>query len=351
MVINYITPAIKIFVGDTDNSIEVEAKKHDPTAFLIDRSNYHRLFNGDYKEPITVYTSLGDLRSIDIFYRVLCLADIIIYCPPVQWSDHKDIDLTNPSGSIKGFTEHVLLLLKNQVEIIGIEQTYFQPTAQPVVDTRKSTKAQMWIVGCSVSHGIGVEIHQRYGNILSDELGIPCSFLTRPGAAIDWASDQIIRADILPNDIVIWGLTDPCRTTYIHENKLLSGVNNRSFERYPTYKKILSQKILVSEDNIYKQIYSIERAINYCKRIKAQLIIVGILNESILLRYLESLPEYVCYPYDILVDSKNQQLIINNFCDLGDDQNHPGPKQHMLYAEFIKKQLIFRNINVVPADR
>jgi len=333
---------IKIFVGDVDESLSLQAKEHDNNAILIDHKNYQILFDKrKHNQNVTVYTSLGDIKDPGLFYDLLCLADIIHYCPPLHWTG-EDIDFIDPTESVQGFTEHVLLSLKDQIEIISVEKLYFFPAAQPLSDFRKTKNPQLWVVGCSISHGIGVDINQRYGNIISREMDMPCSFLTRPGSSIDWAADQIVRSDIVADDIVVWGVTEPCRVTYVHEHKLLNGINAVTYKKHPEYKKILPENTLLSQDNIYRQIYAIERAINFCKKSQAKLLMVGLLNNPILLRYLNSFPEYIRYPYKVTIRDNN--VMLDNFCDLGDDHLHPGPEQHKLYANFIVQQLVSRNI-------
>jgi hypothetical protein len=201
----------------------------------------------------------------------------------------------------------------------------------------------MWVAGCSITHGTGVGDNQRYGQLLADELKIPCSFLTRPGSAIDWAADQILRSDIQQNDIVIWGITNAERLTYIHNNRLLSKVTPYSFEIFSEYTKIVDPIELCSQNTFYKHFYAIQQVINYCKKIKAHLVLVGILpGTHSLQRLLKKYQNYISIPYHYTF----QDLCIKqNFIDLGSDHRHPGPIQHQQYKQTI---LDFIQSNITP---
>jgi hypothetical protein len=205
----------------------------------------------------------------------------------------------------------------------------------PLVDIRKSSTPQLWVAGCSVSHGRGVSPDQRYGQLLSNSLNLECSFLTRPGAAIDWASDQIIRSDIKPGDTVVFGLTTVERLTYVNNQQLVSGVNVFTYKSFPTFEKILPQHNLVTENTFYQHIVAIERVINFCNKIDAKLLLVGILtaHNANMLRFLSIKQNFCQIPCKIKI---NGEL---NFEDIGSDGIHPGPRQHQLYADFILTQL------------
>jgi len=258
-------------------------------------------------------------------------ADRVVYCPPQQWSDNKLPDCIDPGASLQGLTEILISLLPESVKIDNYYPT--MPDINALVDQRKSTESQLWVAGCSITHGIGVEEHERYGQLVSDDLKMPCSFLTRSGSSVDWAADQILRSDIRENDIVIWGITNPERLTYIHNHQLLIGVTNRCFESFPEYSKIIDPAELSSQNTIYKHFYAIQQVINYCKKIKAHLILVGLLtgNHS-LQRVLKSYQNYVTINYHYTFQNSS---INTNFIDLGSDNDHPGPLQHQQYKQTI----------------
>lgn len=327
---------LTIFVGDTDESLSVTAQLHDSSAILLDFTNYQKFINSILEKDTSVYTSLGDLpKDLKIVFDILNLADQIIYCPPQTWSDNKEIDFADPGNSIQGLTELLLQLLPDSIEIKNLNPKIQNPN--PLVDTRKDERTQLWVAGCSVSHGVGVGDTLRYGQLLATELNLPCSFLTRPGSAIDWAADQILRSDIRENDLVVWGLTNPERLTYIHNNTLLNGINVGTYDSFPEYQKIVDQKNLFTQQTLYKHFYSIQQVINYCNKINAKLLLVGILlGQYSFLSFLKSQKNYVHISYPVTFD--NYQ-ILSYFVDLGKDLRHPGVKQHQQYKEAILKHI------------
>ena len=248
---------VSIFLGDCSEYLADLAKNHDPSAWLLDHSSLQAFQNLIHRSPLTVYTSLGDL-SKDLYkvYEILKKADVIFYCPPDQWSDGKKFDILDPCSCMQGLTEVLLMLLPKTIDIqgfAGFSLVDYDPN--PLVDQRKKQNKQMWVAGCSISHGTGVGIKQRYGELLSNALGLESSFLTRPGSAIDWSADQILRSDIRSGDIVIWGITGWRRITYIHEHKLLPGINIRSYEEFPAHEKIVSVKQLFCSNTFYNHVY------------------------------------------------------------------------------------------------
>lgn len=328
-----------VFLGDIYDNVSISALQYDNSAFLLDSNNINNFLDYNFLQDITVYTSLGDLsKDLDIIWNILNHADRIVYCPPNRWSDGKTFDLLDPTSCMQGLTENLLLMLPKSKKIENFSVTNGIIDPIPLSDNRKSQGQQLWISGCSISHGVGVKSNQRYGQLLADELELPVSFLTRVGAAIDWSSDQVIRSDIKKGDIVVWGLSSIERLTYIHNNKLLNGVTVLSYDNDRNLEKIVSKKELVSQNNFFHQNYSIDRVINFCKLCEIQLIIVGILTAPSILRYLNNKTNFFQFPYKISFDSEFINTI--QFDDLGTDNIHPGPIQHTNYKNFIKSLLL-----------
>jgi len=336
-------PRLTIFLGDVFEDVGIKAKLHDPSAWLLHRDNLHQLEQLSQDSTNTVYTSLGDLpKDLATTYNVLKKADVIFYTPPASWSDKKTLDIKEPTDSIHGLTEVLLLLLPTSVKVIGLEPftpSQFDPIK--LADIRKTSGKQMWSVGCSITHGIGVEKHERYGSLLADQLKMPCSFLTRPGSSIGWAADQILRSDIRSEDLVVWGLTGWPRITHVHEHQLLNGVTIISYEAWPEYQEIVSMDTLWSDQTFYHHFYSIQQVINYCDKINATLLLVGLMNHNYsLLGYLKSQTNFVQIHYNI--DYKDSHLC-ETYIDIGTDHSHPGPRQHLEYKntilDFIKKKI------------
>ena len=311
------------------------AKRVDSNAFLIDHDNHRSVLSLSLTADITAYTSVGDFPGQANQLLAICdQADEIFYVPPKFWSDGKLVDQFDPFASDHGYTEHLLCKVAAHRPVIGLSLNLFhQPV--PLADTRKTQGQQIWVAGCSISHGVGIDSDQRFGSLLSQELQLPCSFLTRGGSSIDWASDQICRSDIRSGDIVIFGLTSGSRMTYVHNGQMLHGINVYSYSVHPEYQNIIPEHHLLSENTFYQQVLAIERCINFCAKINAKLMLVGLFvcQSPNLLRYVSNKSNFFLYPYPL---STHQAF---EFKDLGSDHAHPGKQQHSLYKDFILSQL------------
>jgi hypothetical protein len=325
-----------IFFGDVQENLSVAAKNYNSSAWLLDYSNYTQIINNEFNSDTTVYTSLGDLpKDLNIVWSILLKADTIFYCPPETWSDGNTIDIINPGESVEGLTQILLCLLPDSIQINNLCCNIKDPN--PLVDARKTESSQMWVAGCSISHGKGVSPDKRYGQLLSNELSMPCSFLTQSGSSIDWAADQILRSDIQQDDLVIFGVTDPQRFTYIHDNQLLTGVTVGTYTAHPEYKKIVDPTNLFSHQTFYTNFYAIQKVINYCKKVKAKLFLVGMLRGANgFSTFLKLQKNYIHIPY--ITNFKNSNLI-SSFIDIGTDGEHPGPEQHEQYKQLILKHI------------
>ena len=103
---------LTVFIGDVDISLANAAKAHTPDAFLIDTKNYKSIIANDLTRHTTIYTSLGDLpNNLQALLDICTLADDIVYCPPIYWSDNKTADEFDPTDSVQGLTENFLLVL------------------------------------------------------------------------------------------------------------------------------------------------------------------------------------------------------------------------------------------------
>jgi hypothetical protein len=192
-------------------------------------------------------------------------------------------------------------------------------------DYRKSNDPQLWVAGCSITYGVGVERTQRYGDLLAKHLELQVSTLAVPGSSIEWASDQLIRSDIRTNDLAVIGLTDHRRFSYWSNNKLQQ-VNVGYYQQNPNFDSIISVDRLLDENLIYQSLASLHRLINFCNKLDVKFIIAGILTDEIFFQHVQSLPNFV---------NLNQ----GTFIDLGQDNYHPGKKTHRWYADEIYKLL------------
>jgi len=318
---------VTLFVGDTDDSLGVATTSHSRDAYLITQDNYKDFLIA----PTTAYTSLGDLpKDLEIVYNVLMSADTIVYVPPQSWSDNATVDPVSSVSSIQGLTEAVLLQVSSFRPVENLNLCYFEPTANPVVDSRKTQDQQLWFAGCSVTDGTGVDSQQRYGQLVADSLGIPCSFLTLEGSSIAWAADQILRADINENDTVVWGITSTERINFVHNGRVVNigGLDSQ--------RRKAALDLLFDENTFYTHVYAIEQVINYCKKHKVKLLLLGLLTGNSILRYLKSKSNYFHFPHKLKF-SKGLDYI--EYVDLGSDNQHPGIEQHKQYKDFVLTSL------------
>ena len=189
---------------------------------------------------------------------------------------------------------------------------------------RQSNNSQIWAVGCSITVADSIPTEQKYYNIVGEHLDLPLSVVAQNGSSILWAADQILRRDLMPGDYVIWGLTSRFRFPYFSRNTVLHIQQSTILN---TLKFTVED--FVNTDLLYRSLNSIHAVINFCRKLDVKLYICGFLIDETLQFYLKELPEY----FDLGIV---QNPLI--WADLSTDQQHPGPKQHAIYAEhFLKK--------------
>lgn len=308
---------INIWIGDVGEYLAQQV--NDTSAKFICQDNVDTIEHGTY------FTSLGDFNNIEDFVRVLNCATSLTYCPPEQWS-HKDL---------KKWTEFYLCFFSSRKPVYGLEHIEKYKNLQSMLalsDVRKTEESQLWVVGCSVSHGVGIETSQRYGALVANKLKKEISFLTRPGSSIIWAADQILRSDIRKDDIVIWGLTTWERFSYYNDE-----VQHISAADYPGFHNTVPLELITSEHQVYTNLKAIHQVLNFCNKMQAKIIFAGILVHYSELKYVIHLPNFIQFRHASTV--KN-----NSYIDLGTDGCHPGPLTHQWYADeilsiFLKNKL------------
>ena len=212
-------------------------------------------------------------------------------------------------------------------------------------DQRRSDSPQLWMAGCSITHGIGVDQSQRYGELLKQQLGLETSWLSRPGSSTMYHADQIIRSDIREHDIVVWGLTEPTRYFVYQEDARLDigpgYISTVRLDVETTLEDALNNppgtkelERMVSCDSVYQSVNHVLQVKNYCSKINCRLILVDFFKTEF---------------YDYFQDWSNYLRLINvekamsphprdhclPFFDLGTDPYHPGPVTHKWYADNI----------------
>jgi hypothetical protein len=306
---------INLFVGDNDTGLAKIAQKSNSAAFLIEHSNYKIFLSSEYAEDITAYTSFSDLPKISqtdsIFFEVLKKADKIFYCPPNVWSDYSIEFNWNSNQTITEYFLYQINLIKNNVQ--GLDLTNYQNSNYlKLAEHRKTEETQIWVAGCSIPHGEGVNKNEKFGILISNKLGLSVSHITKGGSSIEWAKDQILRSDIRKNDIVIWGLTQEIRAPKAINGYIVSETN---------------PDIRLEETALYRSVTSVHQVVNFCRKISARLILFPIICSERLQLLIHNLDEYYQLPYQF------------GFLDLGTDKVHPGPIQHRTWADIIYKEI------------
>ena len=302
---------ITVYLGDVSEYLAELVCGVDSNSKLITEENYKDLSSGTY------YTCLGDSGSPGNLAEILRKADEIIYAPPPnsKWSDEK-----KGISQMKLLTENFLKIFsfRTSVKNLFIEESDKKSNIfneLKLTSSRKTAEKQLWIAGCSVSHGVGVNSDQRYGQLLSDSLNLPVSFLTKGGSSAIWAADQILRSDIQRNDLVVWGITSMPRVPLFNNNKL-THIHANSYTQDPGLDRAFSFDYFISEDITYRTVCSIFQVINHCKKIGANLLLVSLFNDDTLVEYLKDCANWLAAGIKF---------------DLGNDHIHPGHKTHEFY--------------------
>lgn len=302
---------ITIYLGDIDQYLQHMACAVDPTAQLITQDNFNNLCNGVY------YTSLGDLGNLLNLSAVLSQADKIVYCPPAIWSDK----------TMQKWTEDYLNVFKFKCKVKNYSSQPEFDQILKLADVRKTPDPQLWIAGCSISHGVGVSADTRYGKLLADQLDLKVSFLTQGGSSNTWAADQILRSDIKSNDIVVWGVTSHVRLSKFEKNNFdYLNISSSGLDK-------CTLNFLASDHVVYQSVTSIFQVINFCQKAKAKLVLAALLDDHII-NYIQNFPNLI-----VLYKLWGRD-IENQFLDVGTDSKHPGIKTHEFYANQIYQKLV-----------
>lgn len=361
---------MKVFViGDTSEDLAYWTIKHYPGATL---------FINDNKSEFQ-YGSIGD-ADLDTIIQTLLLADKIIFYDHKVWSDN----------NIRTQTIYLLYQLAtvykkivtnlNHLEVFNDknELGFYNPnTSFPkaynnifsytsanfigIQDIRQIDSAQVWIAGCSYAHGVLLKQKEKYAQIVADHFNLPISWLSKPASSIEFAADQILRADIKQNDIVIWGITGINRMLWYDENCEAHGVTINTVDvilsdiSRSERKDILSALSSTTRAGVaIKNVCQVE---TYLKKIGAHLILIShpelslSVHYKILDRYLSSTKNYL----NVYENSKqhDDSLVtraradVNRdhlYIDTVEDQRHPGPFQNKKWAQKIITEIKNRKI-------
>ena len=160
--------------------------------------------------------------------------------------------------------------------------------------------------------------------MLSNKLQLEASFLAKNGTGNRYQIDQILCSDVRESDVVILQLTQLARYDYFVGHLAHLGAGT-----YPDMEMIYPVDRLSGIDNFEKTFRALTKLKNFCSKVNAKLVIFNDwgIQEKIMLDYLSSFEHFYQLPYN------------GKFIDLGTDNEHPGPKQHQAYADFLYEKL------------
>ena len=313
---------LTLFVGSNNINLAKEALLSDASAYLITQDNLHQNHTG------VCYTSISDLESINDFASLLRQADRIIYVPNPSWVNSKKIKQYSEQYWIEHYL-HVFSLDPTKKIINGPPCSVIDKDLMLTLNAqRKNNDPHLWVSGCSTSLGEGVATHERYANILAEKLNLPMCMLAKTSTSVSYAADQILRADIRENDLVVWGVTNHQRKTYYDEE------NSEIIHVLVTNFKEQNRKIDLTDPTLlYDSVIAVQQVVNFCKIVNAKLIIIGIHADTKFATHLKDIAGYVHANGFWGVNLNDMYL------DIGDDNLHPGPLMHAFYVEKIIDKL------------
>ena len=327
-----------LLVGTADEYLVNIAKSYSPDAVLITEDNWNDLVGC---LPTVGYTGIEEFTNTLLLMNILLIADEILYYPDNTLTK---FDLTFPTKCPRGLLENILLTVNQHVPVTNLKNQLLgtakvnsdSATFLELADHRVTRDPQLWGAGCSYTYALGVEPHERYINLVGLKINREVSCLsTIHGGSISWTADQILRSDVNKNDIVVWGLTFNERFSWYYQGKVYKlDQNSYKYTEYGWLEDIIPKKMIGNKENaLYQSLIHIHQVINFCDKIGARLLLVGLLTSASDLLYLHNLPNFYQYYNTTNID----------YVDLGTDNAHPGPLQHQLYATAIIEQLQKRN--------
>jgi len=303
----------KLLVGDCNEEIACIASDYDSSSYLITKKNYQTAKG-------TVYTSIADMEDLDLFLQVCKQAKTIEYYPPIQWSDQK----SNGISDQQFWTESILHFLSQTKDIKNLLPSSKHFLHNELYNNKRVTRSQqLWVAGCSITAGVAVNHKDTWKEHVAKQINLPYTDLSKPGTSITWSADQICLSDIQEDDIVLWQLTCQNRMPIVFGKKLYHLLPT-SFKTYPhLMNEFLISSIADDNDTLYyNNLNAVKKVYNFCKIAKAKLVILGAMYDFYSIYTMYNIPcfkQLLCWP--------------DNFVDLGHDNEHPGPKQHKIFAD------------------
>lgn len=317
----------QLWIGNEDEYLSKIAQGIDPNAVLVTSKNFE---NWRLTQQ-SGYTGLGDLpKEHSEFWKILISADIIHYCPPDHWIKHNLYCDSASHLHERDIVESLLIEAAKKVEVSGLEFITNTHHTLAIPKSRLTNAKQMWFAGDSFTYGQGVTTSQTYAHLISKSLNYPYSNLAATGTSIAWSADQILRSDIRSGDILIWGITNWERITYVVDGTKKRYTSGNMQIHQPSQR--IKYDELFAENTLHQSLSAIEQVENFCSKINIQLVTWLITpHATILKRFMYNRSHFLNIKFD-------------SYIDLGTDNQHPGPEQHKLYCKDLQKGLQERQI-------
>ena len=320
----------QLWLGSQEEYLANIAKFVDQNSLLIEDHNYATWLQSSQSG----YTSLADLSDAQTkIWNCIIASNKVHYCPPKDWNDD-NLHTVND----RYILEPLIIYGSNFTSTTGLEYVNSSHCTIPKIKPRVSKQQQLWIAGCSFSQAIGVSETENYGYLIGKHLNLPVTNIARHGSDICWSADQILRSDIVAEDIVVWGITHWDRFTYAFEGELefvnprtnTDRANKLNFSQYK-----LENIHRKSENNLHKQLSSILQVENFCKKVGATLKCYNMFpKNNAITRFLSNKSYNISRHYFLDFETLPEKLL-----DVGTDNSHPGPLTHQMYAKEILKTL------------
>lgn len=285
----------------------------------ITSSNFEDIIKSDI--PLDYQTSLGDCQSKNLYLIFNNAKTIEVHGFTAVESNE---NMFESNWDIL-FLFNKLHQVKEKVKFIDLNP-YDVYNYKNIIHKRLDNHPTLWVSGCSFSAGLGVEEHECYASLLAKHLNFPLVNLSKNGRSLFDSVDQLLRADIQNNDIVILGVTNFGRYEYVEDYKLKSLPGNN-----PKNLKHIDLDYFDSQTNILKSCHEIFHLINFCNKANAKVIVANLLDQSISPIFFNNCENYIDF---------SSIGLIKNYIDIGNDGLHPGPKQHQCYFDKIYQKLI-----------
>jgi len=299
---------------------------------ILDKGNLDKVLN----DPIIndYCTSISDITTQNL--QKVCKASQVIHLVDIDLDTVSKQDFEGHDQYSYGRLFYELIKVKHKVQNFDFINKFNLDRFNSLLGSRCTDDPVLWTLGCSFTIGEGVNFNERYGYLLGEKLNLPEITLSRSGASLSYAADQLLRSDVRSGDIVVWGLTTIQRFE-ISKDWELEPKTTVMYPSLPKHMRYWSLDFFDSTTNITLSIHKILQVMNFCSKIGAKLYLVNLLDEAWILPVLKDYEFYLDLTKTFPIEEH-----LGTYLDTGTDETHPGPLTHKWYAEqiynFIKEK-------------